>query len=132
MKRKIIIVDDNARFRNTLKDILHHIGEVDVIAMASNGMEFLELLIADYKPDIVFIDIKMPRMDGITSIKHALKIQANLVIIGISMYSDQSYINNLRDAGAKGYLFKTGDNLQLLKQIIKEPNKNWFISTENK
>lgn len=131
MKKKIIVVDDQPSFRKTFIDILLHTTDVEIVGEASNGIEFLELL-SENKPDIAFVDIKMPEMNGIEATKEALKLQPELVIIGISMYQNQNYIDDLINAGAKGYLLKSGSNIKLLKQIIDHPNAELFFSMEIK
>ena len=56
---KIILVDDKLVYRNAIKTLLQKLGDVEIIAEASNGVEFLKLL-DDCDPDLVFIDIEMP------------------------------------------------------------------------
>lgn len=125
---KIILVDDQPTYRFTLKNILDDAGEVDIIAEASDGIEFIELL-KTHSPDVVFMDIEMPRMNGIEATKEALKTHPNLTIIGLSMYENQSYINQLIEAGAKGYLLKMGNNLEIFRHILKNPKSEVFMSS---
>ncbi len=114
---RVIIVDNDANFRKGLKTILLNIGEVDVVAEASNGEEFLKLL-SEVTADIVFMDVKMPLIDGIEATRKAKLIFPELTIIGFSSYETEDYINNMLNAGANGYLSKSGDNYDLLTQII--------------
>ena len=126
---KIILVDDKVVYRNAIKTLLQKLGDVEIIAEASNGAEFLRLLETN-KPDLVFMDIEMPEMNGIEATKAALKINPDLVIIGLSMYDNQKYVNDLIDAGARGYLLKLSDNAQIFRQIIKNPKAEIFFSKE--
>ena len=127
--KKIILVDDKEVFRNSLVETLKTAGEVEIIGQASNGEEFLELL-ALKQPDIVFMDIEMPIMDGIEATKKALAKYPGLVIIGLSMYDNKSYVEKLMGIGARGYLLKTSDNHELLKTILKYPQAEIFFSVD--
>ena len=114
---RAIIVDNEATFRKGLKTILLNIGEVDVVAEAENGEEFLNLL-THIKADVAFMDIKMPLMNGIEATKRAKVLYPEMTIIGFSSYETQDYVNKMMDAGANGYLSKSGDNYDLLTNII--------------
>lgn len=117
---RVIIVDNDATFRKGLKTILLNIGDVEVVAEASNGEEFLKLLEVT-TADLVFMDVKMPVMDGMEATKKAKSMFTELCIIGFSSYESDDYINKMLDAGAAGYLSKSADNYDLLTQIINNP-----------
>jgi DNA-binding NarL/FixJ family response regulator len=127
MKRKIILVDDQPTFRFSIRNILEDAGDVEIIGEAADGYEFLQML--DYKmPEIVFMDIEMPRMNGIEATAKALEKKPNLVIIGLSLYENQTYVNQLIEAGAKGYLLKQSNNFNLYKHILRNPYSDFFYS----
>lgn len=127
MKRKIIIVDDQPTFRFSLRNILDDAGDIEVVAEAADGLDFLQK-IKKHKADIVFMDIEMPRMNGIEATQQALQEQPGLIIIGLSMYENQSYVNQLIEAGAKGYLLKTSNNQKMFQLILQKPNAEMFYS----
>ncbi|NVO01673.1 MAG: response regulator transcription factor [Bacteroidetes bacterium] len=114
---KVIIVDNEATFRKGLKTVLLNIGEVEIVAEATNGEEFLNIL-NDHLVDVVFMDIKMPIMDGIEATRRAKILNPEITIIGFSSYENQDYINRMLDAGANGYLSKSGENYDLLAKIM--------------
>jgi len=128
MKRTIVIVDDQPTYRYSLRNILEDAGDIEIIGEASDGTEFLALL-KKITPEIVFMDIEMPRMNGIEATKQAMQMKPDIVIIGLSMYENQKYINELIDAGAKGYLLKMADNFQIFRQILKFPKSEIFYSS---
>jgi len=128
-KLKIVLVDDKPVYRNAMRTLLQKIAEVDIIAEASDGFEFLEILL-EKKPDLVFMDIEMPVMNGIEATKKALKKYPDLIIIGLSMYDNEKYIDDLISAGAKGYLLKLSDNAKIFKQILENPRAEVFFSKE--
>lgn len=127
--KKIILVDDKQSFRNTFKLVLRKIGNNEVVAEASTGKEFLDLL-SEHEPDLVFMDIEMPEMNGIVATKKALEINKNLLIIGLSFYDDKNYVEQLINAGAIGYLLKLSDNYDLIETILKYPTSDIFYSKE--
>ncbi len=131
MKQKIFIVDDKKPFRETLKHNLKIIGDCEIVAEAETGLEFLEKL-KTVSPDLVFMDIEMPDMNGIDATKKALEINKNLAIFGISYYANEEYIDQLMDAGARGYLLKLSNNFKILKEILENPHKKNVFSDKIK
>jgi len=114
----IILVDDHKLFREGLKILLSKVSFTGQIFEASNGQEFIDLL-ATAKPDIALLDIEMPIMNGIKATQLALEIMPDLKIIGLSMYADQSYYQNMIEAGAKGFLMKNS-SFDDVKRAISE------------
>lgn len=102
---KVIIVDDHEIFRNGLQTILKRIENVKLIASASNGSEFLELLKREV-PDVVLMDIKMPVIDGVDATRYALASHPEIKIIALTMFGDEEYLQQMIQAGAKGFLLK--------------------------
>ncbi len=121
MMAKTFIVDDHKIFRNGLKLLLKEIPGVEIIGEASNGKEFIEK-IKNNIPSIVFMDIKMPLMNGIEATKKALNIYPSINIIALSMFNDYEYLEEILDAGAVGYMLKNIGKADLENAInnIKE------------
>jgi len=107
-KINIAIVDDHALFRNGLKLLINSHESFNVIAEASNGIEFIKTL--DVIPiDIALMDISMPEMDGVETTRIALSKHPDLKVIALSMYGDESYYFKMLEAGACGFLLKESD-----------------------
>ncbi len=104
-KINIFLVDDHALFREGLRFLLQKIDFVDQILEAENGLEFLEQVI-EVKDCIVLMDIEMPVMNGVEATKKALERDPDLKIIALSMYSEESYLSSMIEAGASGFLLK--------------------------
>jgi DNA-binding NarL/FixJ family response regulator len=114
----IIIVDDHRLFRSGLKYMLESTGKYKVLAEASNGFEFLELL-ENYKPQLVIMDIQMPKMNGLEATRLALSRIPNLKIVVVSMYGETEYYNSLIELGIKGFLLKDTDNEEFFLALNK-------------
>jgi len=127
-KPKIIIVDDNQTFRQSLILLITIENIANVIGKASNGVEFLELL-SYYKPDLVLMDIDMPEMDGIEATQKALELIPDLKIIVFSMYGNEEYYTKMIELGVKGYILKSC-HINEFEKAIHEVMKggNYFFT----
>jgi DNA-binding NarL/FixJ family response regulator len=89
---------------------------MEVVAEATDGHEALKLC-ESLKPDIVILDIAMPKLNGIEVAEQAIKQSSHLKIIILSMYADESYVVRALMSGAKGYLLKEGTDDDLLPAV---------------
>jgi DNA-binding NarL/FixJ family response regulator len=128
-KIKIMIVDDHEIFRSGLKLLVNRLKNTKVIAEATNGKEFLNLLEL-YTPDIVLMDIEMPVMNGIEATKKALEIYPDLKIITLTMFEEEEYIESMLNAGVKGFLLKNINKDALDKAIQSVLKGNNYYSEE--
>lgn len=114
---KIAIADDHQMFREGFKVLLKNQEELVLVGEAENGKELIELVEKEM-PQVVFVDIKMPVMDGIEACKK-LKIKfPDLHIIALSSYNDDNLIVDMLEAGAKGYLLKNTTRQELLEAAM--------------
>ncbi|MCD4746272.1 MAG: response regulator transcription factor [Bacteroidales bacterium] len=119
-KINAVIVDDFAIFRKSLKLVLSRytgIGNIE-IEEASDGLEFLKL-IKNKQPDIVFMDIQMPKMNGIEATQLAIEKYPDLKIIAVSASDDLKSVQGMERAGAKAYLTKGFDKQIFISIILK-------------
>jgi len=126
---KIIIVDDHSLFRNGLKLLLTNAGNFTIVAEASNGKEFLEI-IETTNPDVVLMDINMPEMDGIEATTKILNKRPHLKIIGLSMYGEEEYYYKMIEAGVSGFLLKNSDINEVKSAIETVYEGGKFFSQE--
>lgn len=127
-KPKIIIVDDNQTFRQSLVLLVTIENIAEVVGKASNGIELMNLL-PDTKPDLILMDIDMPEMNGIEATQKALEIMPDLKIIVFSMYGNEEYYSKMIDLGIKGYLLKSCniyDFEKAIRDVMK--GKNYFFT----
>ena len=120
---KLIIVDDNPDFREALKNYLELELNHTIIADVSNGKEFLELSLNDIKAaDIILMDIIMDYIGGIYTTKIALFYYYPLRIIAITNDANELKLNQLIEAGFKGFIEKKDVFINLndtLKRVLK-------------
>ncbi|MBN2636051.1 MAG: response regulator transcription factor [Prolixibacteraceae bacterium] len=127
-KLKIYLVDDHGLFREGLKFLLSGFDCVEKIYEAENGKQFISGLKGNCT-DIALLDIEMPVMNGIEATKQALKICPELKIIGLSMYSEESYYSSMIEAGASGFLLKNSNFSEVKKAITDvAEGRNYFSS----
>ena len=115
-KPKLIIVDDHMIFRQGLKSLITVENIATVIAEASNGKEFIELL-SQYKPDLVLLDIDMPHMNGMEATQKALELIPDLKIIVFTMYGDEDSYYKMVDLGVRGFILKSSGINELERAI---------------
>lgn len=114
---KILIVDDSSFSRNTLKYIVEKEGHT-VVGLASDGDEALNFY-RSTKPDIVTMDILMPRMDGIKALKQIMNYDPKAKVIIVSILSSKTTYDDAIKIGAAGYVAKPVKPDELLEQINK-------------
>ncbi len=126
---KVMIVDDHIIFRKGLRTILNEIDEVKVVAEASNGNELLDLL-KKIQTDIIFMDIRMPVMDGIEATRKVSEKYPDIRIIALTMFEEVTYFNEMIEAGAAGFLLKKTTTAELKKAIDAVLNDDTYFSEE--
>jgi len=115
-KPKIIIVDDNKTFRQSLILLITIENIANVVGKASNGIEFLDIL-EDCKPDLVLMDIDMPGMNGLEATQKALELKPDLNILVFSMYGNEEYYTKMKALGVKGFILKSCEIADFEKAI---------------
>lgn len=128
-KINIIIVDDHKIFRDGLMLLLDNFDYVSVVGQASNGEEFLNL-IETVVPDIVLMDINMPKMNGIEATKKALQKYPDLKVITLTSFADDEYIEQMISAGVEGYMLKRSEIEDFEKAIKKVAKGGSYFSSE--
>lgn len=128
-KLSVLLVDDHKLFREGLKFLLENIDYISRVDEASSGVEFLKQLESNC-PDIVFMDIEMPIMNGIDATLEGLKIYPELNIIALSMYGDENFYTRMINAGAKGFVIKNSGIKEIESAIQNVISGNNYFSQE--
>ena len=125
-KIKVFVVDDHELFRNGVIMVLNRIENTVVVGEASNGEEFLTKL-NSIKPDIVFMDIKMPKMNGIDATIEALKRYPELKVIALTMFGEEEYLQKMINAGGYGFLLKNSSIEEIERAVnLVNQGKNCY------
>src|SRR5699024_2007301 len=117
-----MIVDDHRLVREGVKKILESYKGMKVVSEAENGVEALKM-IPSIKPDIILLDIKMPKLNGLDTLKRIKDFDNSSKIIILSAYSNKEYIIDAIKRGANGYLLKSCTSENLI-QAINRVNRN--------
>ncbi len=117
-KIKVAIVDDHALIREGIKKLLELEASFDIVALAGNGHEALEVIQAT-RPDVVLLDINMPNMNGIDCLKKIKSQFPEIKVIMLTIHEDAEYLIETINIGAEGYVLKDADVSSLIKAIQK-------------
>ena len=113
---RVLLADDHGIVRRGLKSLLETEPGLDVVAEAADGLEALRLC-EEHTPDMLILDVGMPKLNGIEVAARAQKLQSTPRVIILSMHSDESYILRALAAGARAYLLKDATDEDLLPAV---------------
>jgi two-component system, NarL family, response regulator NreC len=112
---RVLLADDHGIVRRGLRGLLEEAG-LSVVAEASDGLEAIRLT-EEHRPDLLILDIGMPRLNGIEVAARSQKLDRPPQVIILSMHADESYIIRALAAGARGYLLKEATDEDLLPAL---------------
>lgn len=115
-KIKILLVEDHAVVRESICKFLTRQRDFDIVGEASNGFEAVELT-NNLSPDVIVMDIDMPRLNGISATKQIKENNPNIAVLCLTAYDYDEYVFALLEAGAAGYLLKDVTGRQLVDAI---------------
>ncbi len=115
-KISIVIADDHTLIRDGIKALLQSIDEFEVIGEATDGEELVQF-IDTLDPDIVVVDITMPKKTGIEVITEVKKYNSRVKFIVLSMHDNPEYVLKSVQAGALSYLLKNTDHEEIVKAV---------------
>jgi DNA-binding NarL/FixJ family response regulator len=128
-KTTIVLVDDHAVVRAGVRRLLEQEPLFEVIGEAESGEKAYQIL-AELKPDVMVMDLSMPGMGGLESIRRILMRYEKAKILVLSMHEDLSFANQALKLGAKGYLTKNTLADDLVKSIETVTQGDVFLSDE--
>jgi DNA-binding NarL/FixJ family response regulator len=126
---KIMIADDHAIFRDCIRKMLIQESALQLVGEAEDGAALLDLLERVHiEPDLVLLDISMPKLDGIATTRRLKLTRPHLRILILSIHSDAAYLRQAFDAGADGYLLKDDADTHLIAAICAVCHGGKFVS----
>ncbi|QPK63884.1 response regulator transcription factor [Methylomonas sp. LL1] len=127
-KIKIILVDDHAVVRAGFKMLLATGGTIDVIGEASRGEQAIQLY-QELEPDMVVMDLSMPGIGGLETIRRIVQRDNQALILVFSVHHEQVYVNRALSAGAKGYITKNSAPEILSEAIVAIMQGDCYIES---
>jgi DNA-binding NarL/FixJ family response regulator len=113
---RVLLADDHSIVRRGMRSLLETEESVEVVAEAADGLEALRLC-EEHHPDLLILDVAMPKLNGIEVAARVQKMQPPPQTIMLSMHLDESYVMRALHAGARGYLLKDATDEDLLPAI---------------
>lgn len=127
MKVKMALVDDHVLLRNGLANLLRNLDH-EVLFEADNGRRLMEKIDPTNLPNVVLMDINMPLMDGYETTAWLAATYPSIKVLALSMYDDENAIIRMIRSGARGYILKDSDPMELKAAIQSLLTKNYYHS----
>ena len=125
----IVLVDDHTVVRSGIKSLIEVIGNYKVVAQYNNGLEFTNALPGMKMPDLAIIDLNMPEMDGLETMRWLRKNKPGLKALILTLESEEKTIIELFRLGIRGYLPKSC-SAELLKKAIQDVVESGYYHSE--
>ncbi|MBT3190769.1 MAG: response regulator transcription factor [Anaerolineae bacterium] len=124
---QVLIADDHLLVRDGIRALLERAGDIHVLGEAANGQEAIELT-EKYAPDVLIMDIMMPRMNGIQAAENIQKLKLSTNILLLSMYSDAGLVHQAFQYGVKGYVLKSSVSDELINAVYALAQNKTYLS----
>lgn len=128
-KKRIVIAEDHTIVRDGLRAMLSSEPDFEVVGEAGDGMEAIRC-VNSTSPDLILLDLNMPRMDGISAIKEIKKQSPETKVLALTMHKDEEYILEAFRSGADGYCIKTSSGDEVLSAIRIVTSGRQFVSPD--
>ena len=115
-KIRIIIADDHVVVREGSRELLQKAGDLEIVAEAGDGEEAVKL-VKELTPDVIILDVAMPRLSGIEAARQIKAVSPNTAVLILTAYEYDQYVFALLEAGADGYLLKDIPSQKLIEAV---------------
>lgn len=126
-KIKVLLADDHAVVRDGLRALLEAEDDIQVVALASNGIEAVQL-VGQTNPDVVVMDIAMPDLNGIEATRQICEIPFQTQVVILSIHATVEHIQRAFEAGAMGYLLKESAGSEVVTAVRSVHEGNRYSS----
>lgn len=124
----VALADDHALIRNGLAGLINTFDGYNVLFQAGNGQEFIDALKPNTLPDLVLMDINMPKKDGYETTLWLKQHHPDIKVLALSMYDNESAIIRMLKCGARGYILKDAEPADLKRALDDIIKKGFFYS----
>jgi DNA-binding NarL/FixJ family response regulator len=125
---QVLLAEDHETVRQGLRLLLESQKDIEVIAEAANGTVAVERSQA-FQPQVVVLDISMPEMNGLAAARAIRQVSPKSAIIALTRHDDEAFVQELRSAGAAGYVLKQSRSEELLKAIRVVATGGQYLDT---
>ncbi len=126
---RVLLVDDQKLVRAGWSVLLDHSSDVSIVGQARDGLEAVELA-QHLQPDVIVMDVKMPRLDGLDAARRIVSRRHGCKILMVTQSLDETLVRKALQCGARGYVSKTDAFAELLPAILAlDADKPYFSKT---
>ncbi|MFD6098280.1 response regulator [Nocardiopsis flavescens] len=126
---RVLLADDEAMMRAGLRAILSAAPGFAVVGEAADGAEAVALT-AEHRPDLVLMDVRMPRMNGLDAVEAISSAYPGTAVVVLTTFGEDAYIERALAGGADGFVLKTGDPHQLVAGLRAVADGGAYLSPE--
>jgi two-component system, NarL family, response regulator NreC len=123
----IVLADDHILVRQGIKKIILEDSDMKVVGEVGDGLDLMKIL-QEITPNLVILDISMPRLSGLAAAEQIRKLYPNVKVLMLTMHRNKEYLRRALDVGVNGYLLKEDADLALFAAIEAVRHDRTFIS----
>src|SRR3972149_92400 len=113
---RVLLADDHAVMRSGLRLLIDSQADLHVVGEAGDGLQAIDQAAA-LQPDVIFLDLTMPRLDGLSSLKQIRERAPQTHVLILTMHADEQYLREALSRGAAGYVVKQAADQEVLSAI---------------
>ena len=126
-KIRLVFADDHSIVRNGLRSLFRSASDISIVGEAVDGEEALALA-EGRKPDIIILDISMPKLNGIDATRLIREAHPDMKVLVLTVHEDEAYVYQLIRAGANGYILKNAEKNEILAAVRTVVTEGSFFS----